>query len=103
MSKNIYIDKTYVHFKKTKWKDAFIKEKSWNKLCKLIVDTNFLENASEYEERCIMESIAVLSITYLYQILCKYGYDVQYIDISIKQNSEFKVIYEIDDRKSWDN
>lgn len=103
LSKNIWIDKTYVRYKGSRWKDAFIQEKSWYKLCNLIIDTEFGQKSSFYEDRFITESLIVLSITYLYSILCKYGYDVQYIILDVKDNSKFKVTYEMDNRKRWDS
>jgi hypothetical protein len=103
LSKNIWIDKTYVRYKGSRWKDAFIQEKSWYKLCNLIIDTDFGQKCSFYEDRFITESLIVVSITYLYSILCKYGYDVQYIILDVKDNSKFKVTYEMDNRKRWDS
>jgi hypothetical protein len=102
MSRNIWLDRTYVHFRKTRWRDAYIKEKSWDTLCDLIVHTDFGENGSFYEDRAIMEAIIVLSLTYMYSILCKYGYDVQYIELNVKEDSKFKISYELDERTSWD-
>ncbi len=103
LCKNIWIDKTYVQYKGSRWNDAFIKEKSWYKLCNLIIDTDFGQKCSFYEDRFITESILVLSRTYLYSMLCKYGYDAQYIILDIKDNSKFKVVYEMDNRKRWDS
>jgi hypothetical protein len=103
LSKHIYIDKTYVKFKGSRWKDAFIKEKSWNKLCNVIIDTNMTQNASPYEERFITESLVTISISYMYSLLCKYNYDINYICLDVKNNSKFKVSYMIDKRQKWDS
>ena len=101
LSKDIWIDKTYVSYRKTKYSDAFIKEKSWYDLCQLIIDTDLGTSCSKYEKMEIVDSLLVIVITYLYSCLCKYGYDVQYIEISFKQSSKFKVKYELDNRTSW--
>lgn len=103
LSKHIYIDKTYVKFRGSRWKDAFIKEKSWNKLCNVIIDTNMTQNTSPYEERFITESLVAISISYMYSLLCKYNYDINYICLDVKNNSKFKVSYMIDKRQKWDS
>lgn len=101
LSKDIWIDKTYVKFRKTRWKDAFIKESYWNKFCELVIKTNIGEYGSEYEDRYITELTCSIIDTYIYIMLCKYGYDINYINIFFK--SKFLVEYEIDKRTKWNS
>lgn len=103
MSQHIYIDKTYVAYKGTRWRDAFIVEKTWHRFCKLIVDTHFGNDAGEKINDYILNCLEMLAETYLYQILARYGYDPEFIELSFPEGSDIMSDYEIDRRTSWDS
>lgn len=101
MSKEIWIDKTYVDFKRNRWRDAFIVEKMWYEFCKLIIKTDFGKKGNKRDNDEIANNLLVLSLTYLYSIIEKYGYDTENIDIFFTKKTKFKCIYELDERTSW--
>ena len=100
MSKEIWIDKTYVDFKGTRWPDAYMVEEKWNEFMKLVWDTNFGRNATDREESEITQCLVVMSATYLYLVLKNFDYDIDYIDLEFKP-CDFYSKYDIDTRKEW--
>lgn len=103
LAEDIWIDKTYVAFEGNRWKDAFIVEKRWYNLMKLILRTNFGKKAGKMSEEVITESLLVLAMAYLYQMASKYGYDPEDIDISFKPKSKLDVEYFEDTRADWNS
>lgn len=101
MSKNILIDKTYVNFKGSRWKDAFIVEDMWYELCKLIIKTDFGRKCNKRDNEEITECLLMMAITYLYSIAMSYDFDPENIDICFKKKSKFKASYELDKRNTW--
>ena len=101
MAKDIWLDKTYVNFKGNRWKDNFIVEERWYELIKVILKSNFGLKASKRTDNMITESLLVLSLTYLYQIASKYGFDPEDIDISFDPKTKLKVEYIEDTQKDW--
>lgn len=101
LAKNIWIDKTYVNFKGNRWKDNFIVEEKWYELMRVILKSNFGLKANKKTENIITESILVLSLTYLYQMASKYGYDPENIDISLNTKTKLKVEYIEDTQTDW--
>lgn len=103
LAEDIWIDKTYVAFRGNRWKDAFIVEKKWYDLIKLLIRTNFGKNTGELSKDVITESLLVLAMAYLYQMASKYGYDSEDIDISFKPKSKLDVEYLEDTRTDWNS
>ncbi len=101
MAKDIWLDKTYVNFKGNRWKDNFIVEDRWYELIKVILKSDFGKKASKRTDTMITESLLVLSLTYLYQIAGKYGFDAEDIDISFDPKTKLKVEYIEDTQKDW--
>ncbi len=101
MSRNIWIDRTYVCFKGNRFTDAFINEKEWKKLIKLIIDSDYGKNVTEEEEDKLAKSFVTIGICYLYSILISFGYDVSHIELEPSSLS-FTASYEDDYRTSWD-
>lgn len=101
MSREIWIDKTYVAYKGSRWENAFIVEKNWYKLTQLIWETELGKNVTADEKEEIDQSIMVIGLTYLYQVLESYGYECEHIDLSYIIDS-FTVEYQEDHRTSWD-
>jgi hypothetical protein len=101
LAEDIWIDKTYVAFKGNRWKDAFIVEKKWYDLIRLLVRTNSEKNVGKLSKDVITESLLVLSMAYLYQMASKYGYDPEDIDISFAPKTKISVEYLEDSRTDW--
>jgi len=102
MSKDIWIDKTYVSFKKNRWRDAFIVEERWYDLVKLLTIST-VEKLNKKTQNALTEALMLITITYLYQIAEKFGFEVENIDIQVKQNSKIKTELFQDNRTSWNS
>ena len=61
MMEHVYLDKTYVVYEGTRWKDAFIVEDTWYKFCRLIVDTHFGRYAGEKINDYILVCLKMLT------------------------------------------
>lgn len=107
LSKNIFIDKTYVKFEGNRWKDAYIVEDKWYELIKIIVGSNLGRNkygkiSAKECSGVILESVILLSIEYMYRTLANMGFDTDLFVIDIKQHKHnFGVEYEFDSRDDW--
>lgn len=101
LGKNIYIDKTYVCYEGTRWKDAFINEENWYMLLELIRKTDYGNNCTERELREINECLMAIGLTYMYKLLEKYGYKPENIELSYIVDS-FTAEYIESSRTTWD-
>lgn len=101
MAQDIWIDKTYVNYKGTRWKNAFIVEDKWYELMRLVIKTNFGQKANRAQKSEILASFLVIAMMYLYDILEKYNYSVEDVDITFKTNKYVKMLYKEDPRTSW--
>ena len=103
MKDHIYLDRTYVVYKGTRWNDAFIVEERWHKFCKLIVDTHFGNDAGKKINDFILGILETLAEMYLYQVISLYGYDPEFVELTFPEECEISADYEIDDRKEWNS
>lgn len=94
-AKEVYIDKTYVSYKDTKYEKTFISEEGWNELSELIRATNYGKNATNDQNQLMQDSYKAILVQYVYQFLDDLGYDISNIFIDILENTKFMVqIYE---------
>jgi hypothetical protein len=101
MSKEIWIDKTYVDFKGTRWSDAFMVEEKWYEFVDLIWKTGFGKHADDEQLYEISHCLIIMASTLMYIELRKYGYDLDNIDLNVC-STDFRSKYTIDERTSWD-
>lgn len=101
LSKEIWIDKTYVDYKGTRWADAFMVEEKWYEFVDLIWKTGFGRYADEEQLYEISQCLMIMASTYMYIELKSYGYDLDNIDLNVRPN-DFRSKYTIDERTSWD-
>lgn len=103
MSESIWIDKTYVDFKGNHFKDAFIVETEWYKLLEAIREQLSGKKISKTKLDYIRGSLMTISLFYLYNILDKYGYDPNYINIYVNKTcKKFNTQYLNDTRTNWE-
>lgn len=101
MSRDIWIDRTYVAFRGNRWKDAFINEDMWYKFAKAVIKTDFGMKGSCKTREFVEEGTLVIALTYLYDVVMKYGYSPEDIEISVKRRSTYRTAYAEDDRNDW--
>lgn len=102
MSKRIVIDKTYVSYEGSRWKNAFLVEDKWYELLDLIKKTEYGKKASAEEMEEITQSLMVIGMVYIYQVLACFGYDNDEIKVD-PLSEEFDSYYDVDNRKDWDS
>ena len=102
MKDHIYIDKTYVNYKGSRWNTGFIIEDRWYKINRLILETDFGNNAGQKINDFILGTLEIIAETYLYIVLQEYGYDTDYIEISFPEDCSIGAEYEVDTRTSWE-
>ncbi len=101
MANNIYVDKSYVQFKGNKHEDTFMLEEGWKQFCKLAIDTNFNKNWTIQKDRLLFETYQVLIVAYIEEILKKYGYDCEHIQLEVAEGSSFEVEVYFDHVQDW--
>jgi len=62
LSKEIYIDKTYVDYEGTKYEKTFMYEDGWNNLCNLVKKTKYGKKATKDEDDQLRESYKAMII-----------------------------------------
>ena len=101
MSRDIWIDRTYVAFRGNRWKDAFINEDMWYRFTKSVIKTNFGTRGGGKTIEFVEEETLIIALTYLYGIAEKYGFSPEDIEIDVKKRSTYKTSYIEDTRKDW--
>lgn len=102
MSKDIWIDKTYVSYKGSRWKNSlFTNEELWYDFCKMVIKTDLGKRGTKKDKELIVNSLVMIGISYLYLSVANFGYDTENINICPKESTKFKSMYEMDDRTSW--
>lgn len=89
MAEKICIDKTYVAFKGTKFKNVFIREEGWNQLRDFVWKARRRRNATDHLVlRKAFESMIVAYMEYAANLL---GYDPQKIEFWVDPDSDIKL------------
>jgi len=101
MSRDIWIDRTYVAFRGNRWKDAFINEDMWYKFTKAVIRTDFGTKGGGETREFVDEGTLIIALTYLYDVVMKYGYSPEDIEISVKKRSTYRTAYAEDERNDW--
>lgn len=92
----IYIDKTYVDFKGTKYEKTFLTEDGWKNLKDLVEKTKYGRNATVEDSKLLKECYKAIVSQYSYQLLSDLGYDVQSIDVEVLDEFPFIVEFRED-------
>lgn len=81
MSREIVIDKSYVTFPENKHRDTFLELEGWNSLCKLVKKTKFGKKSSNAADEVVADAFKAMIAAYMYDILEKFGYDIEGINV----------------------
>lgn len=92
----IYIDKTYVDFKGTKYEKTFLTEDGWKNLKDLVEKTKYGRNATVEDSKLLKECYKAIVSQYSYQLLLDLGYDIQSIDVEVLDEFPFMVEFRED-------
>lgn len=98
MSKQIWIDKTYVRFEGTRYRNTFLREEGWNDLQEYIWSKK-RSNVTRHLvlRRAFEQMIAV----YMDHVATLLGYDPSRIEFSVDPESDIKLQLVKDTAKEW--
>ena len=92
MSKNIYVDKSYVECYENKRKATFMRESGWNALRDSIIDSRFCKYSFSNSEEIIADAFATIGKYYIYDCLAKKTDRLNAINVTVDPECEFDVI-----------
>jgi hypothetical protein len=101
VSKEIWIDKTYVDFKGTKFKKTFLLEDGWNSLRELVLDTDYGKRCTKYQRNIIDGVYREMIVEYIRMVFDDMGWDVENLAFSVDDKIPFKVEYYPDVAEEW--
>ena len=101
LSREMWIDKSYVEFKENKHEDTFMLEDGWNELCALVIQTKCGQNATKQQNAMMQESFNLMILCYAYLFLENLGYDTDDIVLEIAPNGKYMIEYEEDTIQEW--
>lgn len=103
MSREIYIDKSYVDCKENKRRNTFIIETGWNSLKDLLFDSRFCRNLHQFGKDTVISAFLTLAVCYVYDCLAMKVDDPSTIHISVKNDAIFDVVVCKDTSNEWKN
>ena len=101
LTKEIWIDKTYVDFKGTKFEKTFMYEEGWDALRELVLDTDYGKRCTKYQRETIDGAYREMLIEYIRMVFDDMGWDVENLAFSIDDKTPFKVEYYPDVAEEW--
>lgn len=99
MAEEIRIDKTYVSFEGTRYKNVFLREDGWNTLSKYIWQTDCKSPGMRAVMRKAFESMITAYMEHVADLL---GYDSAYIDFQVDPDSDIKLKLVKDTAREWE-
>lgn len=92
LSRDIYIDKTYVLYENTKYTKTFMYEYGWNELCEIIQINKNRKKITKYENELLYGIYEQMIAQYILLCLsCDFDYDVSCIDIKIQPKTKINM------------
>ena len=101
LTREIWIDKTYVDFKGTKFKKTFMYEDGWNALHELILDTDYGKKCTKYQRETIDGAYRKILIEYIRMVFNDMGWDTENLAFYIDDKTSFNVEYYPDVAEEW--
>ena len=99
MAEEIRIDKTYVKFKNTKYRNVFLKEEGWKQLSEFVWKTG--QKYSIMNHMVLRKAFESMIIAYMDHVSMLLGYDPAKIEFRIDPDSEIKLRLAKDTAKEW--
>ena len=91
MSKQIYVDKSYVDFPENRHCDVFLELEGWQIMCKLIKRTKYGKISVNSVDDILCETFKTILLAYMYSTLEKFGYDIENIQLDIINGNKLNV------------
>ena len=101
MSKKIVIDKSYVDFPENKHQDVFLELEGWENVCKLVKRTKYGKITTESADSLLHDAFQMMILAYMYDVLEKFGYDINEITLDILNGSDIAVKFFKDTVQEW--
>ena len=89
MAEKIYIDKTYVAFKGTKFKNVFIREEGWDQLRDFVWKVRKRRSATDH--LVLRKAFESMIVAYMEHVAGLLGYDPQKIEFWVDPDSDIKL------------
>lgn len=102
LSKEIWIDKTYVDFEGTKFEKTFMYESGWNALRELVLDTDYGRKCTKYQREIIDGAYKEMLVEYIRMVFDEMGWDTENMAFLIDDKKPFKVEYYPDTAREWE-
>ena len=99
MAEKVYIDKTYVAFKGTKFKNVFIREDGWSQLCDYVWKAKKRKSATDH--LVLRKAFESLIVAYMEHVANLLGYDPRKIDFWVDPDSDIRLQLAKDVAKEW--
>ena len=101
LTEEIWIDKTYVDFKGTKFKKTFMSEDGWNALRELVLDTDYGKKCTKYQREAIDDAYREMLTEYIRMTFSDMGWDIENLAFFVDDKIPFKVEYYPDVAEEW--
>lgn len=101
LTKEIWIDKTYVDFKGTKFEKTFMYKEGWDALRELVLDTDYGKRCTKYQRETIDGAYKEMLIEYIRMVFDDIGWNVENLAFFIDDKTPFKVEYYPDVAEEW--
>ena len=99
MSEKICIDKTYVAFRGTKFKNVFVWEEGWNRLCEFVWKAKKRRSAADHI--VLRQTFEAMIIAYMEHVAEILGYDQDKIEFWVDPDSDISLRLVKDVAKEW--
>lgn len=100
LSREIWIDKTYVDFEGTKFEKTFLTESGWNALKKLVMETGYGLAATKVQRFAMDEAFRCMAVAYMKLAFEDLGWDVDEMEFYTDE-TDFDVEYYPDVAEEW--
>jgi len=101
LTKEVWIDRTYVEFDGTKFEKTFLLEEGWNALRDLVVDTDFGKKCTKRQSNMMDHAFRSMLPGYFEMIFEDLGWDVDNIEFEIVEDAPIDVEYVKDTAEDW--
>lgn len=101
MAESVWIDRTYVAFKGTKFKNVFLKEKGWDELVDYVWSARKKRGAGWESQMVMRRSFEEMIAAYMDHAAHLLGYDPSRIEFSVDPESDIRVRLFKDTAREW--
>lgn len=101
ISKEVWIDKTYVDFKGTRFEKTFLTEAGWNALRELVEDTGYGRRCSPEQKKLLDDTFRAMLPGYFEMMFDDIGWNSDDMAFEIPEGTEFTVEYYPDTAEEW--